>query len=196
MSTPPEEKRQIEDALRETADPLPIKNKQGVPIWQNNLIGENVISSQNQKHLGTSSVRITKDKLKKHLVKTKKTITVQPSITLPIPISPEITINNSPVIDEKCQKYEKPCTEIKRVDDEIRTLNEKRKEIQECCNHEVYWSERNQPKTLLIYYIGFFQAKLVLAIVCLLSFLNQVNEQKHYYQELIFLKHFGKLFSY
>ena len=149
MSTPPEEKRQIEDALRETADPLPIKNKQGVPIWQNNLIGENVISSQNQKHLGTSSVRITKDKLKKHLVKTKKTITVQPSITLPIPISPEITINNSPVIDEKCQKYEKPCTEIKRVDDEIRTLNEKRKEIQECCNHEVYWSERNQPKTLL-----------------------------------------------
>ena len=72
MSTPPEEKRLIEDAMRETADPLPIKNKQGVPIWQNNLIGENGISPQNQKHLGTSSVRITKDKSKKRLVKTKK----------------------------------------------------------------------------------------------------------------------------
>ena len=160
MSTPPEEKRQIEDALRETADPLPIKNKQGVPIWQNNLIGENVISPQNQKHLGTSSVRITKDKSKKRLVKTKKTITVQPSITLPRSISPEMTIHNSPVFDEKCQKYEKPCTEIKRVDDEIRILGEKKREMQECCNHEVYWSERNQPKTLLDLLHRIFSSKI------------------------------------
>jgi hypothetical protein len=181
MSTPPEEKRQIEDALRETADPLPIKNKQGVPIWQNNLIGENVISLQNQKHLGTSSVRITKDKSKKRLVKTKKTNNSHTSITLPRSISPEMTINNSPVFDEKCQKYEKPCTEIKRVDDEI-TKYIGPKEISQ--------------KHYLIYYIGFFQAKLVLVIVCLLSFLSQVNEQTHYCQELIFLKHCGKLFSY
>ncbi len=85
---------------------------------------------------------------KKQIVKTKKTSIVEPSIILQRPISPEITINNSPM-DEKCQKYEKPCTEIKRVDDEIRILGEKKREMQECCNHEVYWSERNQPKTLL-----------------------------------------------
>jgi len=70
-------------------------------------------------------------------------------ITLPRPITPEITIFNSPVVDEKCNKYEKPCSIIKRVDNEIRILGEKKREIQECCNHEVYWSDRNQPKTLL-----------------------------------------------
>jgi hypothetical protein len=81
--------------------------------------------------------------------KTKKTKIVQSSITIPRPISPEIIIDNSPVFDERCQRYEKPCTEIKKIDDEIRILCEKKREIQECCNHEVYWSLRNQPKTLL-----------------------------------------------
>jgi hypothetical protein len=81
--------------------------------------------------------------------KTKKTKIVQSSITIPRPISPEIIIDNSPVFDERCQQYEKPCTEIKKIDDEIRILGEKKREIQECCNHEVYWSSRNQPKTLL-----------------------------------------------
>jgi superfamily II DNA or RNA helicase len=81
--------------------------------------------------------------------KTKKTKIVQSSITIPRPISPEIIIDNSPVFHERCQRYEKPCTEIKKIDDEIRILGEKKREIQECCNHEVYWSLRNQPKTLL-----------------------------------------------
>lgn len=121
MSTPPEEKRLINE--------LEPGIEKGVSLEKVN----------------SSLMRKTQSVSKKHLGKTKKTIIVQP-ITLPMP---EIIINNSPVFDERCYQYEKPCTEIKRVDDEIRILGEKKREIQECCNHEVYWSERNQPKTLL-----------------------------------------------
>jgi hypothetical protein len=149
MSISSEEQGQIEEALRKTADPLSIKNKQSIPIWQNNSTTETVISPENQKYLGTSSIRITKDKSTRRLVKTKKINNSHTPVTISRPISPEIIINNSPLMDEKCHQYENPCSAIKIVDEKIRTLNEKRKEIQECCNHEVYWSERNQPKTLL-----------------------------------------------
>ena len=51
-------------------------------------------------------------------------------------------------MDERCL-IEKPCEKIKDVDNKIAILTDEKRMLQECCNHIKYWSDRNQPKTLM-----------------------------------------------
>lgn len=140
----------------ETFDKTPYLDKKLPPNFKRTFIKFQKIIKPTEKDINR---RITK-KAKRVVLDKYSPISIDsPRASSPLPIdgirgtisrqsSNEISVENSPIVDERCL-IEKPCEKIKDVDNKIAILTDEKRMLQECCNHIKYWSDRNQPKTLM-----------------------------------------------